>query len=181
MPIVCIFIFHRHETPMNKEFQEEGERLKDKNLFCYRLILSFPFLSIRPASISCPQASGWLRSYTLTSTVCSITPKKTGKACYWRHPVHHLNLRCLNEGLGKRKNRIDHRGINGRDICFLLFQVLSDSNNKYMLIDFCQYILGDSLVRFHGITLHTSLRLADITSVHIDSRDKLAQWIHGKI
>ncbi|GFH88332.1 hypothetical protein IMSAGC001_03774 [Bacteroides acidifaciens] len=50
-----------------------------------------------------------------------------------------------------------------------------------MLIDFCQYILGDSLVRFHGITLHTSLRLADITSGPFDSRDKLAQWIHGKI
>lgn len=41
MLIVRIFIFHRHKTPMNKEFQEEGERLKDKKLFCYRLILSF--------------------------------------------------------------------------------------------------------------------------------------------
>ncbi len=42
-----------------------------------------------------------------------------------------------------------------------------------MLIDFCQYILGDSLVRFHGITLHTSLRLADITSGPFDSRDTI--------
>ncbi|WP_262892466.1 hypothetical protein [Bacteroides acidifaciens] len=30
MLIVRIFIFHRHKTPVNKEFQEEGERLKDK-------------------------------------------------------------------------------------------------------------------------------------------------------
>jgi len=27
MLIVRIFIFHRHKTPVNKEFQEEGERL----------------------------------------------------------------------------------------------------------------------------------------------------------
>jgi len=41
MLIVRIFIFHRHKTPVNKEFQEEGERLKDKKLFCYKLISSF--------------------------------------------------------------------------------------------------------------------------------------------
>lgn len=52
---------------------------------------------------------------------------------------------------------------------------------KYMLIDFCRYIPEDSLVRFHRITLHTPPRLADIPSSPFDSRDKLAQWIHGKI
>ena len=109
---------------------DEYESSREKKDLDERRIRWKPFLSIRPASISCPQASGWLRSYTLTSTVCSTTPKKTGKACYWRHPAHHLNFRCLNEGLGKRKNRIDHRRINGRDICFLFFQVLSDSNNS---------------------------------------------------
>lgn len=44
---------------------------------------------------------------TLTSTACSITPKKTGNSFLQRLPGHLRNPRCANEGLEKQKSKLN--------------------------------------------------------------------------